>query len=235
MALIKCPECEKEFSDKATACPNCGCPTSEVLSIIEAKRISAIDYEIDNDYSQCKACPTCGGIFWTPIAECYRNGYCLECRPRKLYDKLIKIDYLTADFEKEIGPEPSMYSKDYIKQTQQRIERIHSLERKLFEQYVSNWDSLDRASESYKLNMENMYNSGKGEIHTKIKTEAQERAQKSSAAIALANQIPKCPTCKSSAVQKISNTKKGFKMLAFGLFSDDFGKTFECRNCGYKW
>ncbi len=26
MALIKCPECGKEISDKATACPNCGCP-----------------------------------------------------------------------------------------------------------------------------------------------------------------------------------------------------------------
>lgn len=29
MALIKCPECEKEISDKAESCPNCGCPSSE--------------------------------------------------------------------------------------------------------------------------------------------------------------------------------------------------------------
>lgn len=26
MALIKCPECGKEISDKASICPNCGCP-----------------------------------------------------------------------------------------------------------------------------------------------------------------------------------------------------------------
>ncbi len=26
MALIKCPECGKEISDKASACPNCGMP-----------------------------------------------------------------------------------------------------------------------------------------------------------------------------------------------------------------
>lgn len=32
MALIRCNECGKEFSDKAAACPNCGCPTSEVFS-----------------------------------------------------------------------------------------------------------------------------------------------------------------------------------------------------------
>ena len=29
MALIKCPECGKEISDKAEYCPNCGCPSSE--------------------------------------------------------------------------------------------------------------------------------------------------------------------------------------------------------------
>ena len=26
MALINCPECGKEMSDSAAACPNCGCP-----------------------------------------------------------------------------------------------------------------------------------------------------------------------------------------------------------------
>lgn len=28
MALIKCPECGKEISDKASSCPNCGCPVT---------------------------------------------------------------------------------------------------------------------------------------------------------------------------------------------------------------
>ena len=28
MALVKCVECGKEVSDKANACPNCGCPLS---------------------------------------------------------------------------------------------------------------------------------------------------------------------------------------------------------------
>lgn len=30
MALITCPECGKEISDKAKTCPNCGCPVSEM-------------------------------------------------------------------------------------------------------------------------------------------------------------------------------------------------------------
>ncbi len=29
MSLISCPECEKEISDKAIACPHCGCPNQD--------------------------------------------------------------------------------------------------------------------------------------------------------------------------------------------------------------
>lgn len=32
MALIKCPECGKEISDKAKACPNCECPMDEMTT-----------------------------------------------------------------------------------------------------------------------------------------------------------------------------------------------------------
>lgn len=32
MALVNCPECGKEFSDKAQACPNCACPISEIAA-----------------------------------------------------------------------------------------------------------------------------------------------------------------------------------------------------------
>jgi uncharacterized membrane protein YvbJ len=28
MALIPCPECRREISDKAASCPHCGCPIS---------------------------------------------------------------------------------------------------------------------------------------------------------------------------------------------------------------
>lgn len=37
MSLIHCPECEKQFSDKAAACPNCACPTQHATS--QCKRI----------------------------------------------------------------------------------------------------------------------------------------------------------------------------------------------------
>ena len=31
MGLIKCPDCEKMFSDRIKACPECGCPIEEAI------------------------------------------------------------------------------------------------------------------------------------------------------------------------------------------------------------
>ncbi|MFR5707831.1 zinc ribbon domain-containing protein [Faecalitalea cylindroides] len=39
MALINCPECSKEISDRAITCPNCGYPISEHLKQEELKKI----------------------------------------------------------------------------------------------------------------------------------------------------------------------------------------------------
>jgi len=39
MALIKCPECGKEISDKASACPNCGYPMNRAEIETEEDRI----------------------------------------------------------------------------------------------------------------------------------------------------------------------------------------------------
>lgn len=44
MALITCTECGKEFSEKAPACPNCGCPTEEILK--ELTTVSTADNEV---------------------------------------------------------------------------------------------------------------------------------------------------------------------------------------------
>lgn len=38
MALISCVECGKEFSDKAKACPNCGCPIEYIIETLEKQK-----------------------------------------------------------------------------------------------------------------------------------------------------------------------------------------------------
>ena len=56
MALIKCSECGHEVSDKASTCPNCGCPIEKGFVCDECgAELSPID----------KVCPNCGN----PISE----------------------------------------------------------------------------------------------------------------------------------------------------------------------
>lgn len=49
MALITCPECGKEISDQASACPNCGAPVAK-------KFCQHCGEHIDKD---CIICPKC--------------------------------------------------------------------------------------------------------------------------------------------------------------------------------
>lgn len=47
--------------------------------------------------------------------------------------------------------------------------------------------------------------------------------------------IPKCPTCGSTNIKKISATSKIVGASLFGLFSKNATSQFKCNNCGYKW
>ena len=48
--------------------------------------------------------------------------------------------------------------------------------------------------------------------------------------------VPKCPTCGSPHIQKISLTNKAGSIVGFGVFSiGHVSKTFKCTKCGYKW
>lgn len=63
MALIMCPECGKEISDKANACIHCGYPISEYINEITSKQE---DYYFDCQYCKSRVkvgddyCDKCG-------------------------------------------------------------------------------------------------------------------------------------------------------------------------------
>lgn len=46
---------------------------------------------------------------------------------------------------------------------------------------------------------------------------------------------PKCPTCGSTDIKKISATKRWVGTGLFGLASSNMGKTMQCNSCGYKF
>lgn len=46
---------------------------------------------------------------------------------------------------------------------------------------------------------------------------------------------PKCPTCSSTNLKKITATSKVMNTVMFGIFGTKRHKTFHCNNCGYEW
>lgn len=73
MSIIKCPECGKEISDKATACPNCGCPKSEFFSqdIEEKPSFSGFVRELPpEERPEMMECYGCGKKIPVDITKC---------------------------------------------------------------------------------------------------------------------------------------------------------------------
>lgn len=50
-----------------------------------------------------------------------------------------------------------------------------------------------------------------------------------------AKYTPKCPTCGSPDIERISGVSKVASAAMWGLFSNKIRKTFHCNNCGYEW
>lgn len=47
--------------------------------------------------------------------------------------------------------------------------------------------------------------------------------------------MPKCPTCGSLSVQKISGIERAASVGFWGLFSNKINKSYKCKNCGHTW
>ncbi|WP_434007035.1 double zinc ribbon domain-containing protein [Geobacter sulfurreducens] len=58
MALIKCPECSREISDKAESCPQCGCP---VVNNDEVS-LRSMEWVSEEDVYIMIKCPQCGKV-----------------------------------------------------------------------------------------------------------------------------------------------------------------------------
>lgn len=46
---------------------------------------------------------------------------------------------------------------------------------------------------------------------------------------------PKCPTCGSTNIKKITGTERAASVIGLSIFSKKINKNYKCKHCGYTW
>ena len=62
-----------------------------------------------------------------------------------------------------------------------------------------------------------------------------ERIERNKAGLNPLDNLPKCPTCGSTNLSRLSGVGMITMFGGFGVTDGNAGKTFQCNNCGYHW
>ena len=89
MALIKCPECGKDVSDRAESCPNCGCPVESPSGTVKIM-LPVFDRQSTFTPNQQVTISFDGKILWEGVAGDVAEVY------------LEKATYLTIKYHRNL-------------------------------------------------------------------------------------------------------------------------------------
>lgn len=233
MTLIKCPECGKEISDKCVQCIHCGYPLAEIqnynLNIKQTKNVNNTVAQEEIRKSEATQMPkhTAQIVIKQDYTKEIRDETLI--RLRKVYkDDLAKtfislivlifggflLKYSWNEFYGELG---------FIKLVCIIIVIMSFI---FFVGFgfcaLNDSEKIVNAKEdilAFKEKERDEFNAIISQSSKQIKND----------------NTPKCPTCGSTNIRKISATKKIGGALGFGIFSKTARSQFECLNCKYKW
>ena len=250
MSLILCPECNAQISDKSTVCICCGCPLSMSSNIdVEIKLIENQLFDLQTTLQQKKShneiYDKLISLFATVHKKiCYESNsqyddllfimikhlcYSVNIITHSIvtqYFKLIEMKYVTEKgYTKSIE-----LIQDTIKNSNRHIiywfpiyqllENAPDDNKKYLQSILQEPNAFGQSKINDIYSYAEKYLSGELRINNKVHNESN---------------IPKCPTCGSTNICKISTGKKALGFVTVGIFSSNFGKTMECKQCGYKW
>ena len=175
MALINCPECGKEISDKSKQCIHCGYP----LEALE--NTSNIDNK-NNLYS----------VNFIDIGT-----------------QKVKVIKVTREIT-GLG----------LKEAKDLVDHVSCIKTNVS---LEEANSIKKQMEEIDAGVEIVPCSDNNKVCTPV--------YKST----LSRNVPKCPTCGSTNIRKISATSKAVSAGLFGIFSSKIRKQFHCNSCKYEW
>lgn len=117
MALINCPECNKQISDKAYACPHCGYPISIKNSNDDKYDVTFISFSQNNDY-KIKTIKYLRELLNLSLSDAVNIGNNAPCVILKniSFDKMKKVEKTFSELDCKIE----------ISQSQNNIEKSNS-------------------------------------------------------------------------------------------------------------
>lgn len=239
MALIPCPECNKEVSTSASSCPHCGYPISHFDKAIRqtpkdeiaglTKKIKACEFTCPKP--RALVCIKCGRPARSkeyPRCECKING---EHYP------FVEVDYPAAGvcahegvdqwiyencvIPRDIGDTNSNVYQKSINVMYQNIKTLNASGRRNIRPIPPNHSlfGVEPTREKVRQYLLDL-------LHQETITPLQS---------ASAN-LPTCPICHSTNLTKLSSARSFLKIATFGLAgAGDVGKTWKCNNCGSKF
>lgn len=83
MAMINCPECGKEISDKAATCPNCGCPIGNPTPMRQNVQTFACVKCKNQIPVNSPRCPICGYMYMSSMAGRTDGPVVVNAAPKK--------------------------------------------------------------------------------------------------------------------------------------------------------
>lgn len=240
MALINCPECGKEVSDQAPACIHCGFPLSKTNNIDIEKYIKNIESQFTklrnvliNKYGETEmyqiikenmdvinnntlnANEVYDKIPLIILNNLQKNYAHINWPTCKRYFELVDFNNITENGFREFGEELKL-----------RITTSLSV----IVYWYPTYQFLNFAPDNCKDEIIEVLSSNVETINIFAQSHLNDD-------VTVIQETPpiKCPTCGSTNVSKISTAKKAVGFATVGVFSSNFGKTMECKKCGYKW
>lgn len=96
------------------------------------------------------------------------------------------------------------------------------------------WVKAVSTDENFMKAMTELYENNPIEYQLKISQFKANLKQQESGKVKEDNK-PRCPTCGSTNLSKVSTMSKAGSVFMWGLFSQKVKKTWHCNNCKYEW
>lgn len=245
MALIKCPECNKEVSSSAVSCPHCGYEIKEYydnkIAEEQIKKEEEIKKQIkerqdakENIKRRYEDAEKNKDMTISILKNCYKHETIMSIVMGilSIISIIITITVI-RNFHEELGQENpirllvfiliiislglllSYSSKSNLKKEYKKRLKKAEMNILIYEDYMI---EEDKRKEEIQRKIEE---------NEKIQEEREERLYEI--------EHPECPNCKSRNTHRIKNTSRIISVAVLGLASSKIGKQYKCGKCGHMW